>query len=457
MAGLLEKKSETRVDESDFAKKIHRGKDKVKKVKSEAMRMTMELGDESRESKELKKLKKSLIKKTDKVVKVAMKIEKKNHQETRARKNSLSSSNTAEQLQVLKVSDKKDKKSCKAKDEKKIKVKKSKDRKEDDYPEAEVNYPVSLVQTYPVTPTRTYPLIPVVTYPLVVSPTHRSVVTCQPRGSASLPDQPVARQQVEVPRQGEASLPAAVFLSVTNQLARVAQSGEKMVTKVSMINMGCLAWDGEATVQRAFSSEGLLCPASSLSLPPLEPGQEGSLDFPFTAPSLPGQHESVWHFWLGTQRFGPALKFKIEVKDTKPTTIPLMDTELKDYTGLGQEMKALGASALQQEMVVMTGGRARQEEGGTSSEEDFDLLAGEVDSLTLETGDSEEEFEVIPVPDCFNLEVPFELVDSAGEGEEEEEEESEEETSTLEESKTPLEEAVVAVKIVQVTILNLTV
>merc|ERR1711952_348347 len=63
------------------------------KVKKEAMRMSMEINDDA-ESKELKKLKKSLIKKTDKVVKIAMKIEKKQNQEERGRKPSLTSANT---------------------------------------------------------------------------------------------------------------------------------------------------------------------------------------------------------------------------------------------------------------------------------------------------------------------------------------------------------------------------
>ena len=110
LAGLLDRRAEAKVDESDFAKKVRKDKVKVKKVKTEAMRMTMEMGEESIE---MKKLKKSLIKKTDKVVKVAMKIEKKNHQEQKGRKTSLSSSSNAEQLQAIKLCDKKEKKAPK--------------------------------------------------------------------------------------------------------------------------------------------------------------------------------------------------------------------------------------------------------------------------------------------------------------------------------------------------------
>merc|ERR1712226_1404314 len=60
LAGLVDRKTDAKVDESDFAKKVHKDKVKVKKVKAEAMRMTMDLGEEVKESKEMKKLKKSL-------------------------------------------------------------------------------------------------------------------------------------------------------------------------------------------------------------------------------------------------------------------------------------------------------------------------------------------------------------------------------------------------------------
>ena len=134
LAGLVDRRSESKVDESDFAKKVRKDKVKVKKVKSEAMRMTMEMEQESVESKELKKLKKSLIKKTDKVVKVAMKIEKKNHQEQKARKSSIPSSSNTEQVQAIKLSDKKEKKVPKTKEDKKtkkIKPKQATEKQED--------------------------------------------------------------------------------------------------------------------------------------------------------------------------------------------------------------------------------------------------------------------------------------------------------------------------------------
>merc|ERR1719430_773844 len=87
-------------------------------------------------------------------------------------------------------------------------------------------------------------------------------------------------------------------------------------------------------------------------------------------------------------------------------------------------------------------------QGQPEPEDGFDLLASEVDTLTLgheDDSETEEEFEVIPVPDCFNLEVPFEIVDKSLEKElnnndtdddedhEEEEDEDEEEDDEEEE------------------------
>merc|ERR1712131_263511 len=51
-------------------------------------------------------------------------------------------------------------------------------------------------------------------------------------------------------------------------------------------------------------------------------------------------------------------------------------------------------------------------QGETGEASSFDLLATEIDSLSIETNKFEEEFEVIPVPACFDLETPFEIVDN---------------------------------------------
>jgi len=495
LAGLVERNKDGKVDESDFAKKVHKDKVKVKKVKAEAMRMTMDLGEEVKESKEMKKLKKSLIKKTDKVVKVAMKIEKKNQQEQKTRKTSISSSNNSE-MQGIKLAEKKEKKAAKVKEEKK--VKKTKPRREDIVclTDDEVMYSVG-------PPARNCTVISGGEYTGDSVERRRSVVTSQPRYNTGILDraemsrllkenQPMVRQacaphhEVSLPstqdtKAGVREVPgdpgrlvSAVFLSSDNRLVRQLQPGQMVEVEVSMINMGGLNWDHEMTVQRAFSSQGLSCPSSTLALPHIRPGQEGVLHFPFTAPQAPGPCESVWHFWHNNTRFGPPLKFKFSVcAKPGPLVLPVPNIEREP-----KEMRGIGISALSQEMVDMSRLRTgdsqnvnqekqQQQEVSqdqTEPEDGFDLLASEVDTLTLgqETEDNSEteDFEVIPVPDCFNLEVPFEIVDKSLEKElnnndtddeedHEEEEEEEEEEKSGEEVKSPLEEALVAVKLVQ--------
>ena len=236
LACLAERKQEVRVDESDFAKKVRKDKVKVKKVKTEAMRMTMELVEESKESKELKKLKKSLIKKTDKVVKVAMKIEKKNNQEQKVRKTSLSSSNTPEHLQVIKLSEKKEKKTSKTKEDKKAnRTKEAKTKRPkcqsltegEEMPSDPASHPVSLM-------------------PGAFS----SVVTSQPRSVAGLVEEVAARHlaveerstrhlaatavTIELPRrEGEGALASAVFLSQDNRLVQHARPGQMVTAQVA--------------------------------------------------------------------------------------------------------------------------------------------------------------------------------------------------------------------------------
>merc|ERR1719430_2655460 len=402
LRGLLDRRAEAKVDESDFAKKVRKDKVKVKKVKTEAMRMTMELGEESIESKELKKLKKSLIKKTDKVVKVAMKIEKKNHQEQKGRKTSLSSSSNAEPLQAIKLTDKKEKKAPKVKEEKKAKderkAKKNKPRKDIQEREEEENWKNAGDggQTGTTLLEHSIP-----------------VVTSQPRQRSP---------EVVVPgseQTGSEDLPGALLLP-NGSPNLVGQLGQNLKASVAIVNLGCTTWGEEAKVERSFSSEGLTCPTASLALPHLQPGEEGELNFQFSAPSKPGKYESVWHFWLAGHRFGPPLAFNISVAAVEKQQGS--GTELLDFSnGGGQEMLSLGSSATALEMVEM--GNSRKEEFAcltlpdldglslTDSRSTIPLESAVSASSSQDNSDEEDDFEVIPLPDCFNLEVPFELID----------------------------------------------
>jgi len=468
LAGFETKKtSDVKVQTKGFDSKVKKPRD-TRKVKKEAIRMTLEINEEP-ESKEIKKLKKSLIKKTDKVVKVAMKIEKKHQQEDKSRKTSLSSSSSSEI--GIKLPTKKEKKESKK--FKKSKSKKSKENilaKADDTSEEETQYPVTLVQTYPispvksypVTPVQSYPVTPVKNYPIVKSPipfVPNNVVTKQPTSTnknskddvlkpktkkkLTVIDQLFARQMngnfnpIEI-EKGDGKLANAVYLSDENRLVQQVKPEARIQSDVKIINMGCLDWTESVTVQKTISSEGLFCPESFIKLPTLKPGEEGTIRFNFTAPSKTGLHESIWHFFDDKDRFGPAIKFKFLVK-SESQTIALKGVEMKDFGKNPEvEMKGIGISAKSQEMVEMSSNRHADkilsssnkeiititdsnhnsfEDAKDSLEDDFDLLASEVNTLTIETISSEDDkeddddFEVIPVPACFNLDVPFEIVE----------------------------------------------
>jgi len=474
LAGFETKKtSDVKVQTKSFENKVKKPRD-TKKVKKEAIRMTMEINEEP-ESKEMKKLKKSLIKKTDKVVKVAMKIEKKHQQEDKSRKTSLASSTSSEI--GIKIPTKKEKKE--AKKLKKPKSKKSKENtlKSDETSEEETQHPITLVQSYPIspvkcyplTPVQSYPVTPVKNYPIVKSPILRGpdeVVTKQPTSTnrtgkddilkpkqkkkMTVIDQLFSRQingnfNTIDTRRGDGKLSHAVYLSDENRLVKQIEPEEKIKSDVKIINMGCLDWTDSVTVQKALSSEGLFCPETFIKVPNLKPGEEGIIQFSFTAPSKTGLHESIWHFFDGKERFGPAIKFKFLVKSgSESKTIALKAVEMKDFGKNPEvEMKGIGISAKSQEMVEMSSNKQTEKLIGSNNkeiitiidsnhnsfeepkdcvEDDFDLLSSEVNSLTIETLSSENEkddeeeeddFEVIPVPACFNLDVPFEIVDEA--------------------------------------------
>merc|ERR1712004_672980 len=221
-------------------------------------------------------------------------------------------------------------------------------------------------------------------------------------------------------------------------------------------------------------------PATIMALPHLQPGQEGNLDFQFTAPSTSGEYESVWHFWLAGKRFGPPLAFAITVPAVEKKEGHVKDMELLDFSNSGgQEMTNLGSSAAALEMVEMGSSRNETQKSSDEQErnvkEDFACLnlpdldglslddsktTLEVESVTIsdkggEDSEEDDDFEVIPLPDCFNLEVPFELIDqgeSEGEGNNKVNSVDVGGTSQKaaeEDSKKPLEEAIAAVRLLE--------
>ena len=418
LAGFEKKKThiEQKKEEKVVVGKTKKGRD-TEKVKKEAMRMSMERKEEA-ESKELKKLRKSLMKKTDKVVKIAMKIEKKQNQEERTRKPSLSSIGSDSGISIQLKTDKKDKKK---------KIKRSKDFTGATATEGDTKdscnatiYPVLARPDYPLSPVPTYPVVPVVeNYPIVKSPDrHESIIDKILAINGLKEDiirnleevsakQFAVKEKVEIVKQ-EGKLANAVYVSESNNVMK-AMSGGELMTSVTVTNMGCFEWTEDVSLQQIIASNKLVTEDMSVNLSGIVPGKEKDFQFRFKAPSEPGVYESVWNFFVENERFGPAVSFKIIVPSDEEDA-----TEMKDFSK-GVEMKNLGSSASSLEMVEIVENLKKEDEG-------FDLLASEVDSLNIEKKKDEDDFEVIPIPSCFDLDVPFEFIDGLKTGELEEEE-----------------------------------
>jgi len=184
-------------------------------------------------------------------------------------------------------------------------------------------------------------------------------------------------------------------------------AGDEVETSLTVTNMGCFEWTEDVTLQQIISSDQLVTEKKSVNLSGIVPGEENDFQFKFKALSGPGVYESVWNFFVENERFGPAVSFKIIVPSDEEDA-----TEMKDFN-TGVEMKNLGSSASSLEMVEMIESSKKEDEG-------FDLLASEVDSLNLdlEKKNYDDDFEVIPIPSCFDLDVPFELIEDAMESRE---------------------------------------
>jgi hypothetical protein len=74
-----------------------------------------------------------------------------------------------------------------------------------------------------------------------------------------------------------------------------------------------LAWThaNSLTLQRLFSSAGLVAADSVKPLPRLGSGDETAIPFSFLVPSSAATElESVWRFYAGSEPFGPMLRFR---------------------------------------------------------------------------------------------------------------------------------------------------
>lgn len=393
-----------------------------KNEQSSAKPTVKKVETESKDKKELKSLEKSIMKKADRVAKLAKKMEKKKVQEDRRQKGkSLSSSESEQDNDNISdmsknVNEKKEK--PKPKNKKKHEMKKA---------------------------------LTVNDIKLRVKPNMDEIIDNK-------------TIDIALPTDSSAGLLSpALYLLEKNKLSHDVKPGQTIEEEIHIINMSAMTWwEGyQPTCQRSFSSNGLESePSTTLDLPHLKPGTVGTFSLKFTAPENPGKYESVWHFYKEQEVFGPALKFDIKVEDInhKCTEEEVIGTEMKDFGGqidmdLAQEMKKMGCQTEGTEMIEMKSSKeiitiendavesdlkiSSEQKNNTTEkneeEDEFDLLASEVDSLDLsasekcKTPEKEDDFELIPIPSCFNLDIPFEIVGSSPNSDVEEDEDDESE------------------------------
>jgi len=441
-----------------------------KKVQKEVLRMSMELNEDT-DSKEMKKLKKKFTNRQDKAIKVAMKIEKKQKREDRQKTTDLTP--TVENKQKLE----RKKEKSEARKEKSHKMSKESPAtkaKVSPVKVAVLNYPLADIKELAGVPTSPKPAILAFSKSTGVAVGEEATESISlssglkwARKKHTVADQLFLRQltggSISLDNnKPQGKLASAVYLSEKNRLVQQVKPGEKVRTQVRMVNMGCLPWSNQTAIHLILSSEGLSCSHHTVPLPALLPGEEGMVRIAFTAPKELGAAESIWHFYDGADKFGPPLKFKFIVKPTAETIVlknkeevvgkVKPDVEMVTFNNEkeGTEMKEIGSSRRGQEMVefkkkkdkdcIITISESLQnsvieekekvadekkeveaedvlvtfKEDHFEENDNFDLLASEIDSLCLsEDRNSKPEtddFELIPIPDCFNLDIPFEII-----------------------------------------------
>ena len=219
-----------------------------------------------------------------------------------------------------------------------------------------------------------------------------------------------------------------------------------------VLNTGKRVWTHNTKLLHIQGS-GLTPASEQVDVPHLRPGEEGIVSVPFTTPAVPGVYRSHWNFCHKSRPFGHIVWCHIVVKD--------LDSEEKQLKKVTEtlELPASGLPSEKEKEVasiakVLTAVKEEHERGNmiprklavnshtaTPNNTPFDLtppkspdhhamneLKEVVDDketvpvtvpvvdydpeeegsvVSLSSSDSDAEFVVIPMPNCFNLSEPF--------------------------------------------------
>ncbi|XP_006818867.1 next to BRCA1 gene 1 protein-like isoform X2 [Saccoglossus kowalevskii] len=110
------------------------------------------------------------------------------------------------------------------------------------------------------------------------------------------------------------------------------QPGTKFVKHWVMSNRGTQPWDSDTRLKLLWGSIDILC-SPEMNVPPVAPGNEGSVSVEFEAPTTPGHYQSHWRMCHKDKEFGHRVWCSIIVDEPE-----VLEPSIKDEVILVREV-----------------------------------------------------------------------------------------------------------------------
>lgn len=215
------------------------------------------------------------------------------------------------------------------------------------------------------------------------------------------------------------------------------QPGTRFTKRWKVYNSGYKAWDKTIHLKYRWGTLGLMPNDTIIEAPPISPNQEGTLEVQFSAPLEPGQYQTHWRMYSPQGFFGhrlwcnvivdPALMLEPQLKHMAslkvvqgPEDEPGQDQVSKEDDLIELKTKILSQTATPFNspagMTPLKSPEASDAEDepkiGASEASILDMPVNHdteesASVLSLSSVDTEGDFEVVPLPPCFNMNIPF--------------------------------------------------
>ncbi|CAN7946137.1 unnamed protein product [Ixodes pacificus] len=227
------------------------------------------------------------------------------------------------------------------------------------------------------------------------------------------------------------------------------QPGTRFTKRWKVRNSGTQTWDRSILLKYCWGTLGLMPNDTDIEAPPLHPNAEGTLEVQFTAPHEPGHYQTHWRMYSPQGYFGhrlwcnvvvdPALT--LEPRQKHMASLKVVPGPDDDFVpeqtilkteDLAAELKAKIVSQTATPFNTPAGMTPRKspesEDEGSEPEESGSKMSildmpihhdteESASVLSLSSLDTEGDFEVVPLPSCFNLNIPFNLPESTADAE----------------------------------------